>query len=1252
MDATVGDITYGAVGAAGLALLLAVVARCCISFVPAATLTALHLQESLLPIDNAQSVTHVMLPATKLLPCFLSAICYILTVTEAVRLGLEGPSWPPGLRLLSFLMLGVAVEVESSIAPPHGARLPRATLYRLRAALRFVCAAVLAISRLEPPLARLLHAMGAQHSELSAGDPEPDWEPDMIGGIEALLAAAFLLAFFLGPPTLQAYETPPPPMRTAWLLPKLLYTFWLPTIWQLMRTAQRREEPIGVADLPTLEPAMTASAAWATGETLRTRRESARRRAEAKPRLFSEMWRVMRVDASLQFAWCCCVLVVEYAAPFGMMGLIGYIGDSTTGEAIPPKAFAFGAAVALGPLMLNACHGQANASGWRFGVKLRAYITRAVCEKALRFDASATDQSIGQMTNLLAVDTQNIVQFAGFAAWLWLEGMQMLCTLGALFWILGPAAVGGLAVCLFAFPVNAFVMRRVKVLQEKLMKQKDKRMALITECINAIRAIKLHAWEDEFEARIAAERKKEVATLFAFQRLNAVTSTLWLTQPTIAGLASFLLASRAFPPYRITAAQGFTSLTLFQLLSVSLTFLPYVINTAIQANVGLQRISRFLSLDDVDGRDDGAGLCLERGEVVVRQASFAWKQPPPSDEEGGKKKSKRGKRASAVEKSTEATTAPLLASAVNGTSTATPHPATPASATSPAITSVSSIPAALVAAADAHAAATEARSAAPSAVPPASTLTEIEVSIKPGELVLICGPTGCGKSSLLNALLGDIPRLSGRAALSGKVSYCPQRAWLANAPLRDNIVFGAPFDSTRYEAVLDACALRDDLKLLPAGDATEIGEKGINLSGGQQQRVNLARACYADSDIVILDDVLSAVDAHVGAHLFDQCILGLLSGRTRVLVTHSTTLAFSRADHIVVMDQGRVLASGPPTSAAPEIQTLARQAISNPSSRGSSRVGSTLDLSALPPSEVNSNSHGSSIHGASGNAANNARKMPRANGNGRGKDTEGGGARGGAGSGTIVTDEERARGAAKLSTYLFYLRAAGGLPFAAAFCSLLGLYSTMNPLQSIALKSWMASMEGHGARSPASTNACLIYLAAALGLILLTLCRNIILPCASVAASRKLHGGMMRSVMRAPISWYEATPLGRILNRFSADIAAIDQSVASQFKDVVVFSFNVVAIALICSLGTGHAVATATVLAAVACASILSYLVYSVYRTVARYSLRGREPLSCHAMLWKLRRSMLPSPFSSLYLGMATNPGLSMRLHFLFLLFA
>jgi ABC-type transport system involved in cytochrome bd biosynthesis fused ATPase/permease subunit len=152
----------------------------------------------------------------------------------------------------------------------------------------------------------------------------------------------------------------------------------------------------------------------------------------------------------------------------------------------------------------------------------------------------------------------------------------------------------------------------------------------------------------------------------------------------------------------------------------------------------------------------------------------------------------------------------------------------------------------------------------------------------------IVGQVGMGKSSLLSAMLGEMVKLSGHINTHGRVAYVPQQAWIQNGTVEYNIMFGKDHDKAKYKKVLASCALEPDLKMLPGGDQTEIGEKGINLSGGQKQRISMARAVYSDGDLYLLDDPLSAVDAHVGAHMFTEVIgsTGLLKGKTRILVTH------------------------------------------------------------------------------------------------------------------------------------------------------------------------------------------------------------------------------------------------------------------------------------------------------------------------------------------------------------------------------
>ena len=188
-------------------------------------------------------------------------------------------------------------------------------------------------------------------------------------------------------------------------------------------------------------------------------------------------------------------------------------------------------------------------------------------------------------------------------------------------------------------------------------------------------------------------------------------------------------------------------------------------------------------------------------------------------------------------------------------------------------------------------------------------LKDIEVRIGRGEMVMVVGKVGSGKSTLLSGLLGDAVRLGGRARVSGSVAYVPQQAWVLNATLRDNVLFGAEEGGVRYGRVLSACGMNEDLGVLPAGDETEIGEEGVTLSGGQRQRVSLARAAFADRDIYLLDDPLSAVDAHVGSHIFERLIAGrraILRDKTRILVTHGLQY-LERADRILVLEEGRLV---------------------------------------------------------------------------------------------------------------------------------------------------------------------------------------------------------------------------------------------------------------------------------------------------------------------------------------------------------
>ena len=194
---------------------------------------------------------------------------------------------------------------------------------------------------------------------------------------------------------------------------------------------------------------------------------------------------------------------------------------------------------------------------------------------------------------------------------------------------------------------------------------------------------------------------------------------------------------------------------------------------------------------------------------------------------------------------------------------------------------------------------------------PRPALTNVNLSAKKGELICVVGRVGAGKSSLLQAALGDLWKICGEVVVYGTTAYVAQQPWVMNATVKENIVFGYRWDPSFYNATISACALLDDFQVLPDGDQTEVGERGISLSGGQKARLALARAVYARADVYLLDDVLSAVDQHVGRHLIENVLgpTGLLSGKTRILATNSIPV-LNEADSIVLIRDGSIVEQG------------------------------------------------------------------------------------------------------------------------------------------------------------------------------------------------------------------------------------------------------------------------------------------------------------------------------------------------------
>ncbi|XP_051926934.1 ATP-binding cassette sub-family C member 3-like isoform X3 [Hippocampus zosterae] len=442
-------------------------------------------------------------------------------------------------------------------------------------------------------------------------------------------------------------------------------------------------------------------------------------------------------------------------------------------------------------------------------------------------------------------------------------------------------------------------------------------------------------------------------------------------------------------------------------------------------------------------------------------------------------------------------------------------------------------------------------------------LHDINVLVPHGSLLAVVGHVGCGKSSLISALLGEMEKLEGDVSIRGSVAYVPQQAWIQNATLRDNILFGKPYNEQKYRCVLEACALTPDLEVLPGGDMTEIGEKGINLSGGQRQRVSLARALYCDADVYLLDDPLSAVDSHVSKHIFDNLIgpEGALKGKTRILVTHGISY-LPQVDNIVVMVDGRVSEMGSyqellkqngafaeflrnyaledfvdEDEATEEIiddeDLFPEDALSNHMDMVQSEPGINeakrnfiRQISIISADGETSKSRSVRRHGCS------QKKHPEPQEKKQQHGME-----------KLIQAETAETGRVKLKVYLEYAKAVGVL-LSVLICILYGCQSAA----AIGGNIWLSEWTNDALQNRTADNVNMrVGVYAALGITqgVLVMISSFTFAMGNIGAARKLHHNLLVNKLHTLQSFFDTTPIGRIINRFSKDIYLIDETLPS-----------------------------------------------------------------------------------------------------------
>ncbi|CAF3642109.1 unnamed protein product [Adineta steineri] len=448
-------------------------------------------------------------------------------------------------------------------------------------------------------------------------------------------------------------------------------------------------------------------------------------------------------------------------------------------------------------------------------------------------------------------------------------------------------------------------------------------------------------------------------------------------------------------------------------------------------------------------------------------------------------------------------------------------------------------------------------------------LNNINLKIDQGSLVAFVGMVGSGKSSILAALLGEMNKVSGRVNVSGSIAYVPQTAWIMNTTLQENIVFGRELDKKLYNEIIEACALKQDLDMLPAKDETEIGEKGINLSGGQRQRVSLARALYSNADIYLFDDPLSAVDAHVGAHIFKHVIgpKGILRDKTRVFVTHGVSHLY-KCNEIFVISQGEIIDHGSYNDLMHRDNILQEFLHSVDTSDSSRYIRSKSDASSISvpttplelidnPLEINENDGAPELLQPISIEIEDDKKK-------------------------IIQKETIQTGSVKFNIFSIYIRASKLLLIIFIF-----VFFCLTVCASLSSNIWLSkwtdqvkqkntTINNNNNTSSTSFNNqihnMIIYSTLGITQGFLAFAIQLIQKFSAYIASRKLHWTILIGVLHAPMSFFDTTPIGRIINRFAKDIDAVDAVLPGAFSQALTTLIIVVTTFIILIYGSWFAI--------------------------------------------------------------------------------
>ncbi|KAJ6475599.1 ABC protein [Mycena sanguinolenta] len=727
------------------------------------------------------------------------------------------------------------------------------------------------------------------------------------------------------------------------------------------------------------------------------------------------------------------------------------------GETPPNIGNGIGLAIGLLCIIVSAsiCQHQFFFCSMTTGVFARTALTGMLYRRALYLTPAARLQHPNSaVLNHISADVSRVDTCAQWFHAAWTAPIQTMVCLIILLIELGPSSLAGFGLFLIVIPLQERMLGQQHRFRQASMKWTDQRASKVFEVISSMRIVKYFCYEKSFLSRIFDIRQTELKEIRKIQHNQSVNNAMAFSLPVLTATLAFVTYTQTKKEFDVAVV--FASFSLFQLLRYPMMFLPRALSATADARIALTRLSRVFHAP----LREGEPFVIDKDQelaIWAKGAEWVWESGVnPEAAEKDRKKTVKEKRKG--EK-------------------------------------------------DGEKGLTEEAEQEKEDEPQPFALKDISLSVPRRTLAALVGRVGSGKSSLLQGLIGEMRTTGGKWAFGGSVAYCPQSAWIQNATLRDNVLFGKPFDG--QGCTWNAAMLPNKVHI--SDSLFDSGEKGINLSGGQKQRVNIARALYYDADVFIFDDPLSAVDAHVGKTLFHTAIQGLVArGKAVLLVTHALHF-LSQCDYIYTLNHGRITEVG----TYPELIA-----------RGGEFARLDREFGGAEAKEGKG-------EGEEGEEALQVQVMSVDDAKARSKAAAGTGKI----EGRLIVKEKRTTGGVAWSVYGYYLKAGGGWLMVPAIVLAAILMQGSAVANSYVLVWWQAN-SFHKGYSFYQTLYAVLGVAQAL----FTLVMGYLMDFFAVRVSRNLHHASIVNIFHAPMSFFDTTPTGRIMSIFGKDIDTIDNA--------------------------------------------------------------------------------------------------------------